>query len=93
MKTETASAKATGMESGGGNAVKRLASTLLTAERVLMGLLFLGFGINGFFGILPHAIGHDSAAVGGALEKASCLFPLLKGTEVLLEVYVKRGHA
>lgn len=71
-------------------AVKRIAKSLLTVERILMGILFVGFGINGFLGTLSTAIAHDgSAALGGALMKASYLFPLLKGTEVLLEVYVK----
>lgn len=71
-------------------AVKRLARSVLTAERILMGLMFVGFGVNGFLGVLPTTLAHDgSAALGSALMKASYLFPLLKGTEVLLEVYVK----
>lgn len=78
-----------------------VARYVLLAERVVMGLFFVGFALNGLLGIVPSATGAD-AHVGGAgiglLLKTGWLLPLLKGTEMLLEQYVhvmgkKSGHA
>ena len=69
-----------------------IARHLLTGERVLMGLMLVGFGLHGLVDSIPASLVHDGAAAfGSTLMKAGCMFPLLKGTEVLLEVYVGAG--
>ena len=54
------------------------------AARVLLGLAFTVFGLNGFFGFLP-APPHGGAAGEflGALAATGYMFPLIKGTEVV----------
>jgi hypothetical protein len=75
------------------NSSKSLAHYLLTAERVLMGVILVACGIGGFVNLLTHATGAESAAqVSGALLKTGFLFPLLKGAEVLLQVYVNKAR-
>jgi uncharacterized membrane protein YphA (DoxX/SURF4 family) len=54
--------------------------------RVLMGLVFFVFGLNGFFNFIPPPPGpmpEGAVALGGALMKSGYLFQLIKGTEVL----------
>jgi hypothetical protein len=58
-----------------------------TAVRVLLGLTFFVFGLNGFLHFLPQP--PMPAAAGGfigGLASASYFFPLLKGTEVAVGV-------
>jgi hypothetical protein len=70
-------------------AVQQLAQRLLVAERLLMGLVFVALGVAGVLDLLPHASGDaGAAALGAHAMKAGFLFPLLKGTEVLLELYL-----
>ena len=74
---------------GSGTSEKSLAQHLLTAERVLMGVILVACGISGFLNLLAHGTGADSVAqAGGSLLKAGFLFPLLKGAETLLQLWV-----
>lgn len=52
--------------------------------RVLLGLIFFVFGLNGFLGFLPQPpLPEGAGAFIGSLIATGYLFPLLKGTEVL----------
>jgi hypothetical protein len=64
-----------------------MASSLLLAERVLMGLVLVGLGLGGMLNLLPELHPSSAGSLGTAL-KAGFVYPLLKGTEVLLEVYL-----
>ncbi len=60
---------------------------LPVVARVLMGLVFFVFGLNGFFNFIPPPPGpmpEGAVALGGALMKSGYMFPLIKGTEVLV---------
>lgn len=63
------------------NAIRHI---LPTAARVLLGLVFFVFGLNGFFHFLPQPPLPASAMpfIGG-LASTGYFFPLLKGTEVI----------
>ena len=54
------------------------------AARILLGLIFFVFGLNGFLGFLPQPelTGPPGAFV-GALAATGYMFPLIKGTEVV----------
>jgi uncharacterized membrane protein YphA (DoxX/SURF4 family) len=57
-----------------------------TVARVLLGLTFLVFGLNGFFQFLPQPSTpppEGAMAFFGALVKTGYMLPLIKGTEVL----------
>jgi len=57
-----------------------------TVARVLLGLVFFVFGLNGFFQFIPQPSTPPpdrAMAFIGALLKAGYMFPLIKGTEVL----------
>jgi uncharacterized membrane protein YphA (DoxX/SURF4 family) len=59
-------------------------SKLPTVARVLLGAVFLVFGLNGFFHFLPQPPAPPRAmAFAGALAASGYLFPLLKATEVV----------
>jgi hypothetical protein len=62
-----------------------LRSKTVTAARLLLGLGFFVFGLNGFFGFLPSPP-HTGAAAAylGGLFAAGYMFPFIKGTEVLV---------
>jgi hypothetical protein len=54
------------------------------ASRILLGLIFAVFGLNGFFHFLPQPpMSGPPAAFVGALFASGYFFPLLKGTEVI----------
>ena len=58
---------------------------LPTVARLLFGLIFFVFGLNGFLGFLPmpeHPGG--AGAFLGALAATGYMFPLIKGTETLV---------
>jgi hypothetical protein len=75
----------------GTEVAKSLANHLLTFQRIVMGIILVGCGICGFLDLLPHSVLPSGAAdLGGSLLKAGFMYPLLKGTEVLLQVYVNR---
>lgn len=55
------------------------------AARVILGFMFLVFGLNGFFNFMPlPAYEGASAQFLGGLAAASYFFPMLKGLEVIL---------
>ena len=59
-------------------------SKLPIAARVLLGAVFLVFGLNGFFHFLPQPPAPPRAmAFAGALGASGYFFPLLKATEVV----------
>ena len=85
MRTETAFESEANPE----DPTTPFARYLLTAERILMGLILLGFGVSGLLNLLPDSSMPDGAAtLGGVLMHAGFAYPLLKGVEVLLELYV-----
>lgn len=68
-------------------AARPLARHLPTAARLLMGLGFFVFGLNGFLNFIPppkEAMPEGVAAFAGALQGTGYMFPLIKGTETLV---------
>jgi hypothetical protein len=62
------------------NAIKR---HLPTASRIVLGLVFVVFGLNGFLHFLPQPpVSPRAGAFAGALLASGYLFPLLKAVEV-----------
>lgn len=58
-----------------------------TSARVLLGLIFTVFGLNGFLQFLPMpAPSAEGGAYLGALAATGYMFPLIKGTEVVAGV-------
>ena len=56
-----------------------------TAARLLLGAIFTVFGLNGFFHFLPQPPPSGMAAVFlGGLSASGYMFPLIKGTEVIV---------
>jgi uncharacterized membrane protein YphA (DoxX/SURF4 family) len=64
---------------------KSIARYIPTAGRVLLGLIFVVFGLNGFLNFLPRptTVPEGAMAFAGALMKTGYFFPLLKGIEVI----------
>jgi hypothetical protein len=63
--------------------VMSFATRLPTLARIGLGLLFLVFGLNGFFHFLPNpALPPEAGAFLGALAATGYMFPLIKATEV-----------
>lgn len=72
---------------------KTLAEQLLTAQRILMGTVLVLCGLSGALNVLLHTPGVDGAAQAtGSLIKAGFLFPLLKGAEVLLQLWANKAR-
>jgi uncharacterized membrane protein YphA (DoxX/SURF4 family) len=67
---------------------KPLARRLPTVARVLLGLIFLVTGLNGFFNFLPQPTNLPEGAVAfaGALMKTGYLFQLLMSTQLIAAV-------
>jgi uncharacterized membrane protein YphA (DoxX/SURF4 family) len=64
--------------------MKTIAQKLPLAARIVLGLVFFVFGLNGFLHFLPQPpMAGRAGAFVGALVSSGYLFPLLKGTEVL----------
>lgn len=60
--------------------------------RLLLGLLFLVFGLNGFFNFLPQPeMPAAAGALAGAFAQAGYMWPLIKGTEVLSGLLLLSG--
>lgn len=68
-------------------------SKALTAARVVLGLVFFVFGLNGFLHFLPQPpISGAAAAYTGGLAASGYFFPLLKGTEVVAGALLLAGR-
>jgi hypothetical protein len=53
--------------------------------RILLGIVFVVFGLNGFLHFLPQPpMAGPPAAFAGALAATGYMFPLIKGTEVVM---------
>ncbi len=66
---------------------KSFARHLPTIARILMGLLFFVFGLNGFLQFIPQpkeAMPDGAMAFAGALMKTGYMFPMISGTQVLV---------
>ncbi len=62
---------------------------LLTAQRIVMALVLLGVGLSGCLSlVLASAPAPTNPALGATLMKAGFAYPLLKGTEILLELWL-----
>ena len=60
--------------------------------RILLGLIFFVFGLNGFFNFLPAPPMPDKAAAfAGGLMASGYFFPFLKATEVLCGALLLAG--
>ena len=71
------------------NALRR---HLPTASRLLLGLVFLVNGLNGFFNFLPMPTPPPAAAAfAGALFQTGYFFPMLKGIEVVAGAMLLAG--
>jgi uncharacterized membrane protein YphA (DoxX/SURF4 family) len=70
----------------------KLSSKLPTVARVLLGLVFFVFGLNGFLHFLPQPP-PPARALGfvGGLASAGYFFPLLKATEVVAGALLLAG--
>jgi uncharacterized membrane protein YphA (DoxX/SURF4 family) len=63
------------------NAISRFAPS---ASRILLGLIFFVFGLNGFLQFMPQPpIPGRAGAFAGALAATGYLFPLIKSVEVI----------
>lgn len=65
----------------------RLSRLLPTIARIATGLMFFVFGLNGFLDFLPHPTTpppQGAMEFGGALMKTGYMFPLIKGTELVV---------
>ena len=61
-----------------------ISSKVPTVARVLLGVVFLVFGLNGFFHFLPQPpLAPGAIGFVGGLASAGYFFPLLKATEVV----------
>jgi putative oxidoreductase len=78
------------MGKNGGFAMK---TKVTHAARILLGLIFFVFGLNGFFHFLPQPpMSGPPADFAGALVASGYMFPLLKGTEVIAGVLLLAGR-
>jgi hypothetical protein len=85
MTTETVPAS----EQVEGIKAKSSARVLTAVVRVLMGLMFLVFGLNGFLHFIPEPktpMPEGAAAFAGALMKTGYMFPLVMGTQLFVGV-------
>jgi uncharacterized membrane protein YphA (DoxX/SURF4 family) len=82
--TTTADTKAPADETARGNAVARY---LPPVARVLMGLMFFVFGLNGFLHFIPQPkapLPEVAVTFFGALMKTGYMMPLIFGTQVIV---------
>lgn len=64
--------------------MSNVTSKAATVTRILLGLVFFVFGLNGFFHFLPMPPLEGKAGdFMGALAASGFMFPLIKGTEVI----------
>ena len=68
---------------------RSLARHLPALARVLMGLMFLVFGLNGFLHFIPEPktpMPEGAMAFAGALVKSGYMFPMVMGTQLIVGV-------
>jgi uncharacterized membrane protein YphA (DoxX/SURF4 family) len=64
-----------------------------TAARYVLGTIFFVFGLNGFLHFLPQPpITPEGGAFMGALAATGYMFPLIKGTEVIVGALLLSGR-
>ena len=65
------------------------------AARIVLGLIFFVFGLNGFLNFLPMptSMPEGAAAFSGALAQTGYMFPLIKGIELLAGALLLVGVA
>jgi uncharacterized membrane protein YphA (DoxX/SURF4 family) len=72
--------------------MKSHSSKLVLAARVILGLIFFVFGLNGFLHFIPQPPAPAAAsAFAGALAASGYLFPLLKSVEVVAGALLLAG--
>jgi uncharacterized membrane protein YphA (DoxX/SURF4 family) len=74
-------------DAGAGTRGRSFARHLPTAARILMGLMFFVFGLNGFLHFLPQPktpMPEGAAAFAAALMKTGYMMRLVMGTQVLV---------
>jgi uncharacterized membrane protein YphA (DoxX/SURF4 family) len=85
MEATTTVLAASTVETPRPRAIVRYAAT---GARVLLGLVFFAFGLDGFLHFVPQpdpsTMPAGSVALAGALMASGYMFPLIKGTEVLV---------
>jgi len=60
-------------------------SLIARISRIFLGLAFFVFGLNGFLGFMPQpAVPEAAGAMLGAFAASGYMFPLIKGTEVVV---------
>jgi len=72
-----------------GPKTKSFARHLPAIARVLMGLMFFVFGLNGFLNFIPQPktpMPEGAASFAGALMKTGYMFPLVMGTQLLVGI-------
>jgi uncharacterized membrane protein YphA (DoxX/SURF4 family) len=68
-------------------------SRIVPVARILLGLVFFVFGLNGFFHFLPMPpLAERPGAFMGALAATGYMFPLIKATEVVASVLLLSGR-
>jgi uncharacterized membrane protein YphA (DoxX/SURF4 family) len=74
--------------------MNRMKNKLFLGARVLLGVIYFVFGLNGFLHFLPQPPLPESAMgfIGG-LASAGYFFPVLKGTETLAGLLLLAGFA
>jgi len=87
MTTTTQTMPATGQT--GGAKLKSSTRILATVVRILMGLMLLIFGLNGFLHFIPEPktpMPEGAASFAGSLMKTGYMFPIVMGTQFLVGV-------
>ena len=70
-----------------------LRSKLPTAARIVLGLVFFVFGLNGFLHFIPMPpMSGPPAELMGALAATGYMFPLIKGVEVIAGLLLLLGR-
>ncbi len=67
-----------------------------TGLRIIQGLIFVVFGLNGFLNFLPkpaEAMPEAAMNFAGALAATGYMFPFIKGTEVAMGLLLLTGYA
>lgn len=67
---------------------------LTLAVRIIFGLIFVVFGLNGFFNFIPMPpdMPQDMITFSTGLMVSKYFFPLLKGTEVICGLFLLSGY-